>query len=172
MALQQSLTRGDRVRQFGRPMTITPGTLMQKPIPARLVEPYLSGRRSVIAGFVYRALDSSFSKPADFYDVLDLGYVGSEFRANMTEIHVLRWRAADAASYLVPCSAAHGGDWAIRPPFTGTGYTSAAGRAIAEFFIDPVLLPVGAEMYRISRGRADIVASFDGQAWLRPADGR
>ena len=64
MAPQQSLTRGDRVRQLGRALIVTPGTLMQKPIPLRLVEPYLTGRRSVIAGFVYRAQDSSFTDPA------------------------------------------------------------------------------------------------------------
>jgi hypothetical protein len=50
------------------------GTLMQKPIPPRLVEPYLTGRRAVIAGFVYRAADTSFTDPADFYSALDLGW--------------------------------------------------------------------------------------------------
>ena len=43
---------------------VEPGTLMQKVIPPRLVEPYLTGRRAVIAGFVYRAQDSSFTDPA------------------------------------------------------------------------------------------------------------
>jgi hypothetical protein len=171
MAPQQSLTRGDRVRQLGRALIVTPGTLMQKPIPLRLVEPYLTGRRSVIAGFVYRAQDSSFTDPADFYEVLDLGYDGSEFRADMTEIYVLRWRAVEAESYLVPYSAEHGGDWAGKPPFIGTGYTSPAERGIPEFFIEQVPLPVGAEIYRISQGRAEFIARFDGQVWLRPAEG-
>ncbi len=68
---------------------------MQKPIPPRLVEPYLTGRRAVIAGFVYRAADTSFTDPADFYTALDLGYDGSEFRPDLTELYVLRWTAAD-----------------------------------------------------------------------------
>ena len=45
---------------------IEPGTQMQKVIPPRLVEPYLTGRRSVIAGYVYRARDCAFRSPADF----------------------------------------------------------------------------------------------------------
>jgi hypothetical protein len=32
-------------------------------------------------------------------------------------------------------------------------------------------IPVGAEIYRIARGRADFIARYDGQAWLRPAEG-
>jgi len=144
---------------------------MQKVIPPRLVEPYLTGRRLVIAGFVYRAQDSSFTDPADFYDVLDLGYQGSEFRPDMTEVYVLRWRAVGTESYMVPYSAEHGGDWADKPPFTGTGFTSPIGRAVPEFYTDPVPVPVGAEIYRISRFRADFVARFDGQVWLRPTGG-
>ena len=171
MALHQSLTRGDRVRQLGRALTVTPGTLMQKPIPVRLVEPYLTGRRLVIAGFAYRAQDSSFTDPADFYDVLDLGYEGSDFRADMAEIYVLRWRAVEAESYLVPYSAEHGGDWAGKPPFSGTGFTSPSGRGIAEFFIEPVPVPIGAEIYRLSQGQAELIARFDGQVWLRQAEG-
>ena len=101
------------------------GTLMQKPIPPRLVEPYLTGRRAVIAGFVYRAADT----------------------------------------------AERGGDWSGKPPFTGTGYTSWPSRPIPEFFVDLMPIPVGAEIYRIARGHADFIARYDGQVWLRPAEG-
>jgi hypothetical protein len=162
----------DPVRQLDQATTaVTPGTLMQKVIPPRLVEPYLTGRRLVIAGFVYRAEDSSFTDPADFYTVLDLGYPGSEFRPDMPEVYVLRWRAARAESYRVPYSADRGGDWADKPPFTGTGFTSAPGRAIPEFYTDPVPIPVGAEIYRISQGRGEFIARFDGQGWLRRMEG-
>ena len=51
MGLQESLTTGDTVRQVDRtPMDVEPGTLMHKAIPPRMVEPYLTGRRSIIAG--------------------------------------------------------------------------------------------------------------------------
>jgi len=111
---------------------VATGTLMQKPIPPRLVEPYLTGRRAVIAGFVYLAADTSFTDPADFYSALDLGYDGSEFRPDMTELYVLRWVASTLESYQVPYSAERGGDWAGKPPFTGTGYTSWASRPIRD----------------------------------------
>jgi hypothetical protein len=172
MALHGSLTSGEHVRQADtEPAAVGPGTLMQKAIPPRLVEPYLTGRRSVIAGFVYRAQDSSFGDPADFYDALDLGYEGSEFSPDMTEIYLLRWNAVGAQTYLVPYSAERGGDWSGKPPFTGTGFTSSSGRPVAEYYTDPVPVPVGAEIYRISPGHAQFIARYDGQVWLRPAEG-
>jgi hypothetical protein len=156
------------VRQLDQASTaITPGTLMHKAIPPRLVEPYLNGRRSVIAGFVYRAADCSFTSPEDFYEVLDLGYHGSEFTPGMSEVYLLRWPAVGAEAYQVPFSPERGGDWTDKPPFTGTGYTSPSERSIPEFFTDPVPVPVGAEIYRITAGQADFVARFDGQIWLR-----
>ena len=153
------------------PAAVEPGTLMQKVIPPRLVEPYLTGRRSVIAGFVYLAQESSFTDPADFYDALDLSYDGSEFETDMAEVYVLRWNAVGAQSYLVPYSAERGGDWSGKPPFTGTGFTSSAAHAVTEYYTDPVPVPVGAEIYRISPGQAEFIARFDGQVWLRPAEG-
>lgn len=150
---------------------VATGTLMQKPIPPRLVEPYLTGRRAVIAGFVYRAADTSFTDAADFYTALDLGYDGSEFRPDQTELYVLRWTAANLEVYQVPYSPERGGDWTGKPPFTGTGYTSWSSRPIPEFFVDLMPIPVGAEIYRIAQGRADFIARYDGQVWLRPAEG-
>jgi hypothetical protein len=150
---------------------IATGTLMQKPVPPRLVEPYLTGRRAVIAGFVYRAADTSFTDPAEFYAALDLGYEGSEFRPEMTELYVLRWTAATLEAYQVPYSTERGGDWTGKPPFTGTGYTSWPSRPIPEFFVDLMPIPVGAEIYRIAKGTADFIARYDGQVWLRPAEG-
>jgi hypothetical protein len=150
---------------------IRPGTLMQKAIPPRLVEPYLTGRRSVIAGFVYRVQDSSFDDPADFYDALDLRYEGSDFTPDLTEVYILRWSAVAVNSYRIPYSPENGGDWRGEPPFTGTGFTSSLARRVAEFFTDPIPVPVGAEMYRIRRGAEEFIARFDGQVWLRPSGG-
>jgi len=149
-------------------VAIQPGTLMQKAIPPRLVEPYLTGRRAVIAGFVYRVQDSSFAGPAEYYEALDLGYEGSDFGPGLTELYVLRWNAVGPESYQVPYSPEMGGDWSGKPPFTGTGYTSSRSHVVAEFYLDPVPIPVGAEIHRISAARTDFIARFDGQAWLRP----
>jgi hypothetical protein len=150
---------------------IQPGTLLQKAIPPRLVQPYLTGRRSVIAGFVYRAADSSFSDPAEFYEALDLRYEGSDFGPDLTEVYLLRWSAVAVESYLVPYSPQNGGDWRIEPPFTGTGFTSSPARSVAEYYTGPIPVPVGAEMYRITARAAEFIARFDGQVWLRPSGG-
>lgn len=64
----------------GRPVRIEPGTLMEKRIPANLVEPYLAGQRWVIAGFAYR--------------------VGTVRPAGERDYWILRWRALAMHSYL------------------------------------------------------------------------
>jgi hypothetical protein len=157
------------VRQADQPtVAIKPGTLMQKVIPPRLVEPYLTGRRAIIAGFVYRVQDSSFAGPAEYYEGLDLGYEGSDFGPDIAEVYVLRWNAVGREQYLVPYSADRGGDWSAKPPFTGTGYTSSPDRAVPEFYLGPVPVPVGAEIYRVTAGAEEFIARFDGQVWLRP----
>ena len=147
---------------------VTPGTLMQKAIPPRLIEPYLTGRRTVIAGYVYRVEDSSFADPAEYYEALDLGYDGSGFGPGISELYVLRWNAVSAQSYRVPYSAQRGGDWTGKPPFTGSGFTSSA-HMVAEFYTEPMPVPVGAEIFLVSWGGEQFIARYDGQVWLRPA---
>src|ERR1700735_2836138 len=71
-------------------MAIEPGTLMHKAIPPRMVEPYLTGRRSIIAGFVHRVADSSYTDPGEYYSAMSLGYEGSEFTPDMDELYLLR----------------------------------------------------------------------------------
>jgi hypothetical protein len=149
-------------------MAIKAGTLMQKAIPPRLVEPYLTGRRAVIAGFVYRVQDTSFGSPSEYFEALDLSYAGSDFGPDIAEVYVLRWNAVGPESYRIPYSADHGGDWTGKAPFTGTGYTSSRAHVVAEFYLDPVPVPVGAEIYRITGGGEEFIARYDGQVWLRP----
>ncbi|MGE5287385.1 MAG: hypothetical protein ACM3ML_09330 [Micromonosporaceae bacterium] len=148
------------------------GIPMQKVIPPRLVEPYLSGQRTVIAGFVYRAADSALQHPADLYDALDLGYEGSEFTRDIPEIYVLRWLTRDIDTYEVPYSIQMGGDWREKPPFSGSGFTSSRRHVVAEFYTGPACVPVGAEMYRITPAGEEFIAQYDGRAWLRaPREG-
>ena len=126
---------------------------MVKVIPPRLIEPYLTGQRSVIAGYVYRVSDCTFQTPTDYYQALALGYEGSEFSANMAELFVLRWIALDMSASLVP------------------GPRAASGgpvSAIPEFFTLPVPIPVGTEMGRVTFGAEDFIGRYDGQVWLRP----
>lgn len=163
---------GDSVSHLGPgPRAVEPGTLMQKPIPPRMVEPYLTGRRSVISGFVYRVADSNSLTPRELHRLFGLDYAGSEFSPEADEIYLLRWRAVGSQPYQVPFSAEHGGDWAMTPPFSGTGYARTGDRSVPEYFADPMPVPVGAEIYRISAGMTDFIARYDGQVWLRPAEG-
>jgi hypothetical protein len=136
--------------------TITPGTPLQKVIPPRLVEPYLNGQRSVIAGFVHLAQDSAFPDPASYYHALALGYEGSDFSPDMPEVCVLRWLALDMTDSL------------RSPPVSSGG---SPGSAVPEFYTLPVPIPVGTEMYRITSGAQEFIARYDGQVWLRPVRG-
>ena len=132
--------------------TLEPGTRVVKVVPPRLVEPYLSGQRSVIAGYVYRAQDCSCRTPADYYRALALGYEGSEFAADMPELYVMRWIALDMTASLV-----------ATPPGARGPVSS-----IPEFFTLPVPIPVGAEISRVTVGPEEFIARYDGQVWLRP----
>jgi hypothetical protein len=168
VGLKETLTTGDSVRQVDRtPAATAPGTPMHKAIPPRLVEPYLAGRRSIISGFVYLAADSSFVYPADFYDACGLGYEGSDFSPDMDELYVLRWRAVGTESLQLSGQPA-GGRQEASPV---EGGAPARVLAITEFFTEPVPLPVGTEIFRIRSGQVDFIARYDGQVWLRPAEG-
>jgi hypothetical protein len=144
---------------------------MHKAIPPRMVEPYLTGRRSIISGFVHRAAESAFVSPREFHSALNLDYEGSEFTADMPEIYVLRWRAVGTDAYRIAISADRGGDWSMKPPFTGNGFTASLQYRVAEYYLDPVPVPVGAEMHRVAIDGSDFIARYDGQVWLRPAEG-
>lgn len=134
---------------------------MLKVIPPRLMEPYLNGQRSVIAGYIYRAQDCPFRDPASLYDGLALGYPGSDFTRDMPEICLLRWLALDMTGSLVP-------------PLPGGGYEPGGGQvaAVPEFFTLPVPIPVGAEIQRLNPAGQHLMACYDGQAWLQPSKGR
>lgn len=129
---------------------------MEKVIPPRLVEPYLTGRRSVIAGFIYRAQDCAFQDPAGFYHALALGYPGSEFSPDMADVVVLRWLALDMTDSLVPA-----------PPSD----PRVPASTIPEFYTLPVPVPVGTQMHRIAPGADQFIARYDGQMWMRPVRG-
>ena len=133
--------------------TLEPGTSVVKVIPPRLVEPYLSGQRSVIAGYLYRAQDCSCRTPADYYQALALGYDGSEFAADMPELYVMRWIALDMSGSLIAMTSS-----------SSFGPVSS----IPEFFTLPVPIPVGAEISRVSVAPEEFIARYDGQVWLRP----
>src|SRR5579875_3970199 len=114
-----------------------PGTPMRKVIPPRLIGPYLNGQRSILAGFVYRSHDVAFRDPAECFAALGLGYDGSEFTADMPEIYFLAWMAREMDTYVV-----------------------ASGLAVREFYTDPMPIPVGASISRLTTRGDDLVARY------------
>jgi hypothetical protein len=140
---------------------------MQKVIPPRLLEPYLTGTRTVIAGFVYRVRDSVFAHPAHLHEALDLWYDGSQIPAEAPEVYVMRWLARDTDNYQVPYGAGLGGDWRQRPPFRGNGFTASRHHVVPEFFVEPIPIPAGAEIYRLTSAGEQFIAVYDGRTWTR-----
>jgi hypothetical protein len=130
------------------------GTLMQKRVPPRLAEPYLTGQRSVITGFVHRAQDAELPDPP----WLRPAHGGGDPLAGPDEdaaaAWVLRWRALEIHTYL-----------AVSPTAAG------AGRPFFELFMAPGPVPVGTEMYRITPAGGQLIARHDGRAWVPPGPG-
>ena len=140
---------------------------MRKVIPPRLVGPYLNGQRSILAGFVYREREVAFRDPAECFVALGLGYEGSEFTAEMPEVYFLCWLAREMDTY-VPAAAPGepGGGWQEPTP-SGRG-SLASVRVIPEFYTDPMPIPVGASICRLTARGEDLIARYDGLAWRRP----
>jgi hypothetical protein len=130
------------VTQAERPPAITPGTLMWKAVPPRLVGPYLNGQRSVLAGYVYRADDVRFHNPTEAYLALGLGWEDSEFTTDMSELYLICWLAR-----------------------TVDGYQQTPDPGVSEFYLQPIPIPVGAGMCKLGADKDELVARYDGLAW-------
>ena len=145
------------VREPAQPARIIPGTPMRKIIPPRMVGPYMGGQRDVIAGFVHRLRDVPMRRPADAYLTLGLGYEGSEFRPDMTELFFLVWQAREIDGY-VPASGDRRGPGPAGP---------ARGSETVEFYLEPIQIPVGTMLCRLTDAGEESVARYDGLAWRR-----
>jgi hypothetical protein len=126
---------------------------MRKVVPPRMVGPYLSGQRGVIAGYVHRVRDVVLRNPADAFYALGLGYEGSDFNPDMAEMYFLCWQAREIDGY-VPA-----------------GARGAAGRL--EFYLEPIQIPVGTALRRLADAgeEEEPVARYDGLAWRRAREG-
>lgn len=123
---------------------VAPGTPMWKAVPPRLVGPYLDGQRLVLAGYVYRARDVRFHSPAEAYLALGLGWEDSEFTPQMSELYLLCWLARALDGY-------------------------QPGTTAAEFYLEPIPIPVGAGMCRLAADGDQLLAQYDGLSW-HPAE--
>ncbi|MCY1137389.1 SseB family protein [Actinoplanes sp. Pm04-4] len=154
-------------------------TVMQKTLPPEQVDYYLERGYDRVAGFVHRATEVEHLRtPAELLGALGLSYDGSPHQTDAKEAYVLRWPAYRPSLYRIP----YGGQneqalramdgWVIeRAPFRGNGFAPGEGRdVIAEFKVDSVRLPHGAQLWRIDADGAErMVAIFDndGPIWRR-----
>jgi hypothetical protein len=153
-------------------VSIAPGTPMRKVIPPRLVGPYLNGQRSIIAGFAYRAREVAFRDPAECFVALSLSYEGSEFTAEMPEVYFLCWQAREMDTYVSYMPASEpgepDGERQELVPSAHAAAVSSSIRVISEFYTDPMPIPVGASICRLTARGEDLIAQYDGLAWRRP----
>jgi hypothetical protein len=166
--------RDDRPAPLPQPVTDAAqhATVMQKTVPAEQVDYYLERGYDRVAGFVHRANEvEHLHTPAELFAALGLVHDGTPFHADAKEAFVLRWPAYRPSLYRIP----YGGQseqalramdgWVIeRPPFRGNGFAPGEGRdVVAEFKVDSVRLPHGAQLWRMDAdGTERMIAIFDG----------
>lgn len=164
-------------RSTAPPAAQTGTVVMQKTISAQQVPYYLERGYDRVSGFVHRANEVSHLRtPAELYNSLGLNYSGSPFKPDDVEVFVLRWAAHRGNLYRIPYGGQHEAamhamqGWVIeRQPFRGNGFAPSESRdVIAEFKVDSVRLPHGAELWRVDRDGAEkLIAMFnaDGPRW-------
>jgi hypothetical protein len=153
--------------------------VMQKAVASSQIGYYLERGYDRVSGFVHRASEvENLVKPEQLYHALGLGYSGSPFKPSDTDVYVLRWTAHCPSLYRIPFGGQNEGamrameGWVIeRGPFRGNGFAPSEGReVIAEFKVDSVRLPHGAQLWRMtSDGLGTLVALFDadGPSWRK-----
>ncbi|MEO3747045.1 SseB family protein [Plantactinospora sp. B5E13] len=146
-------------------------TMMQKAIAPSQLAYYLDRGYDRVSGFVHRANEVAHLRtPTKLYAALGLGYPNSPFSRDADEVYVLRWPAHRPSLYRIP----YGGQneaamramegWVIeRPPFRGNGFAPGeSSDVVAEFKVDSVRLPHGAELWRVGAdGTERLVATLD-----------
>jgi hypothetical protein len=152
---------------------------MQKVVAPSQVGWYLDRGYDRVSGFVHREQEVAHLRtPAKLVGALGLRYEASPFDPEASEIYILRWLAYRPTLYRIPyggrteaAMAAMEG-WVIeRAPFRGNGFAPAeSDEVIAEFKVDSVRLPHGAQLWRLrSDGSSRLVALLDsdGPAWRK-----
>ncbi len=148
-------------------------TVMQRTVPPGQLAFYLERGYDRVSGFVNRAGEvAHLTTPQALYRALGLVYSGSHFSEDDADVHVLRWVAHRPDLYRLPYGGQHEAamramqGWVIeRQPFRGNGFAPGDTDVVAEFKVDSVRLPHGAQMWRLSRdGSETLRASFDADA--------
>ncbi|MBQ1026324.1 SseB family protein [Micromonospora sp. C95] len=158
-------------RQAAPAGDLTRPIVMQKAIAPSQLGYYLERGYDRVSGFVHRASElAHLTTPAALYRALGLNHPESPFAPDAEQIYVLRWPAYRPSLYRIP----YGGQneaamramegWVIeRAPFRGNGFAPGEGSdVLAEFKVDSVRLPHGAQLVRIdASGSERLVAVLD-----------
>jgi SseB protein N-terminal domain len=155
-------------------------TVMQRAIPHAQLAFYLERGYDRVSSFVNRASEvAHLTSPAALYRVLGLVHPGSPFAEDDAEVHVVRWVAHRSDLYRLPYGGQHEAGmramqgWVIeRPPFRGNGFAPGDGDVVAEFKVDSVRLPHGAQIWRLAKDSTEtLVATFDADTlrWTAPS---
>jgi hypothetical protein len=157
-------------------------TPMQRVVLPAQLPFYLERGYDRVSGFVYRASELlHLSTPKSLYRALGLLYPGSPCGEDDTEVHFLRWSGHRANLYRIPYGGQHEAamramqGWVIeRAPFRGNGFAPSDTDVVAEFKVDSVRLPHGAQMWRLAKdGTQSLVATFDSDTakWIPQGGG-
>jgi hypothetical protein len=151
--------------------------MMQKSIAPAQVAYYLERGYDRVSGFVQRAKEvEHLGTPDQLFQALGLGYPGSPFKSSDDEVYLLRWIAYRPDLYRIPFGGRDENSmramqgWVIeRTPFRGNGFAPGeSGEVIAEFKVDSVRLPHGAQMWRMHRDSGETLVALldaDGPRW-------
>jgi hypothetical protein len=162
----------------------TKAIVMQRTVPPSQLPFYLERGYDRVSGFVNRASEvSHLTSPRMLYRALGLLYSGSPFTEDDAEAHVVRWVAHRSDLYRLPYGGQHEAamramqGWVVeRAPFRGNGFAPGDTDVVAEFKVDSVRLPHGAQMWRLAKDATEsLVATFDADAvrWVpAPFGGR
>jgi hypothetical protein len=156
--------------------------VMQRTVPPAQLPFYLERGYDRVSGFVNRASEvSHLTTPRSLYRALGLTYRGSPFSDEDGDVHVLRWVAHRSDLYRLPYGGQHEAamramqGWVIeRAPFRGNGFAPGETDVVAEFKVDSVRLPHGAQMWRLAKdGTEALIATFDADntRWVSAAFG-
>ncbi|PZV96287.1 SseB protein N-terminal domain-containing protein [Micromonospora phaseoli] len=142
--------------------------VMQKAIAPSQLGYYLERGYDRVSGFVHRASElAHLTTPTALYQALGLSHPESPFAPDAEQIYVLRWPAYRPSLYRIP----YGGQneaamramegWVIeRPPFRGNGFAPGeSSDVLAEFKVDSVRLPHGAQLLRIDAEGAEVLVA-------------
>jgi hypothetical protein len=106
---------------------VNANTIMQKAIPRTDIPKYLDGTYSSCRGFMSTAQDAKhLNTYEDLYYGLRLDYAQSPFHLSDGSCGVIRFKAQNSSSCIIPRSTNNGGLETSPMPFTGHGFTSGS----------------------------------------------